>query len=93
VLGTAVAERSPATDAARRAARRLDHERETGRSDSMKKPQGTKPSTAALKVQAGLKAGRIGLNHNRRMPQASALKVQAGLKAGRIATNHNRRMR
>jgi hypothetical protein len=41
-------------------------------------------NTQKLVVKSGVKAGRIGLNHNRN------LKVSSGLKAGRITTNHNR---
>ena len=41
--------------------------------------------TIALKVKAGLKAGRMSGNHVR-----SALRVRAGIKAGKLAANHAR---
>jgi hypothetical protein len=42
-------------------------------------------NTTALKVKAGLKAGRLSANHVR-----SALRVKAGVKAGKLAANHAR---
>jgi hypothetical protein len=42
-----------------------------------------------LKIKTGLKAGRSGQNHTRRLV---ALAVKTGLKAGRLGANHNRRV-
>ena len=48
----------------------------------------TKTATVGhMKVKSALRAGKLGLNANRR-----PLAVKAGLRAGRIALNANRRL-
>jgi hypothetical protein len=49
-----------------------------------------KKNSAGVKVSGGIKAGALGINHNRRL---AALAVQSGIKAGTLLTrNHNRRL-
>ena len=40
--------------------------------------------TSTVKIQSGLKAGGLAMNHNQ-----SLVKVRSGLKAGGMAMNHN----